>query len=61
MIVLQSRRQIIRALLGSIPLSILLWRSSVVTGAPSDASDVVIVDGWVLLRDDLRKARIDAT
>jgi hypothetical protein len=48
------------ALLGTVPLSIFFWKFETVSGPPSDTCDVVIVDGWILRREDLRKARIDA-
>jgi hypothetical protein len=50
----------LKALLGAIPLSIYCLKSETVSGLPSSASDVVIVDGWILRREDLKKAGIDA-
>jgi hypothetical protein len=50
----------LKALLGTIPLSLYFWRSETVSGLPSDASDVVMIDGWILRREDLKKARVDA-
>lgn len=64
MIVPQSRRQVLGALLGMIPVSLYFWRSEAFSRATSrstsDACDIVMVDGWILRREDLRKARIDA-
>jgi hypothetical protein len=57
---LQSRRHILKALLGAIPLSLYFWRSVPLSSTSSDAIDVVIVDGWILRREDLKKARADA-
>lgn len=61
MVVPQSRRQVLKALLGVIPVSLYFWRSEAFSRAASDACDIVIVDGWILRREDLKRARIDAT
>ena len=60
MIVAQSRRRLLKALLG-VPLFLHFWRSEAFSGAASDSCDIVIVDGWILRREDLKRARLDAT
>lgn len=60
MIVLQSRRQMLKALLGAVPASLYFWKSEAFSNASSEFCDVVIVDGWILRREDLKRARIDA-
>lgn len=63
MFVHQSRRHLLKALLGLPPLamSFYFWRSEPSPSASSNADDVVIVDGWILRREDLKRARIDAS
>lgn len=56
-----SRRQILRALLGAFSIAIPFWRFKPALGHSSDASQVVLVDGWILLREDLKKAGLDAS
>lgn len=60
MIVAQSRRRLLKALLG-VPLFLHFWKSAAISGTASDSCDVVIVDGWILRREDLKRARVDAT
>ncbi len=67
MFVHQSRRQMLKVILAALPLgtSFYFWRSSAsssaASGVTSGACDVVVVDGWILRREDLKGARIDAT
>ena len=67
MFVHQSRRQMLKVILAALPLSMgfYFWRFSALSSASPEASsgacDVVVVDGWILRREDLKGARIDAT
>jgi hypothetical protein len=63
MFVHQSRRQMLKAFLGTLPLAacFYFWRSAPSSTTASGVCDVVIVDGWILRREDLKRARIDAT
>lgn len=51
----------LKALLGVIPVSMFFWKSDAFSRVSSDVCDVVIVDGWILRREDLKRTRIDAT
>jgi hypothetical protein len=63
MFVHQSRRQMLMALLGTIPLTTCFhfWRSEPSSSRSSGTCEVVIVDGWILRPEDLKRARVDAT
>jgi hypothetical protein len=56
-----SRRQILSALLGAFSIAIPFWRCKPALDRSSGASQVVLVDGWILLREDLKKAGVDAS
>ena len=54
-----SRRNALKFLFGALPVSLFFWRFGIETNSPAGASDFVIVDGWILHRDDV-KALSDA-